>query len=70
VSVAVKVISEERKSFFTPRSLAEYLSVTERTVYNLLAEGDLPSYRVRGARRIKADDVDAYLADHREDRAA
>jgi excisionase family DNA binding protein len=66
----VKVIGEERESFFTPRSLAKYLSVTERTIYNLLERGELASYTVASARRIDPADVDAYLAEHREERAA
>lgn len=62
---AVK-LADERKPFFTVRTLAAYLDCHERTVRNLLAE-DLPSYKVAGMRRISADDVDRWLASRRDD---
>ena len=60
-----------RRALLTPRGLAEYLSLSERTVRELLRTGELPSYKVAGARRIDPDDVDAWLAGRRrEGRAA
>jgi excisionase family DNA binding protein len=50
-----------RKPFFTPRSLADYLNVSERTVRQLIAERRIASYRVGGARRIDPADVDRFL---------
>lgn len=61
----VRVKTLEREPFFMPRALARYLSVSERTVYQLLANRRIASYRVEGARRISAKDVDAYLAANR-----
>jgi excisionase family DNA binding protein len=58
---AVTVITE-RRAFFTPRALADYLSVSERTVRAMLAGGVIPSYKIAGSRRIAAEDVDAYVA--------
>ena len=55
------------RPFFTPRTLAQYLSVSERTVREMLRTGQLASYRVAGSRRIAAEDVDAYLAEHRSE---
>lgn len=42
---------------------AKYLDVTDRTVRNYIARGDLPGYRVKGSRllRIDAADLDALL---------
>jgi excisionase family DNA binding protein len=59
-----------RRALLTPRGLAEYLSLSERTVRELLRTGELPSYKVAGARRIDPDDVDAWLADRRRERRA
>ena len=59
-----------RRALLTPRGLAEYLSLSERTVRELLRTGELPSYKVAGARRIDPDDVDTWLARHRRDRRA
>jgi hypothetical protein len=35
-----------RRALLTPRGLAEYLSLSERTVRELLRTGELPSYKV------------------------
>jgi excisionase family DNA binding protein len=65
---ALRVVTEDRRPFFTPRKLAAYLDVSERTVRQLLGDDEIPSYKVAGARRIAAEDVDAYLARHRSER--
>lgn len=61
---SVTVISE-RRAFFTPKSLAVYLAVSERTVRGWIADGIIPSYLIEGSRRIDPADIDAYLARHR-----
>jgi len=58
----------EQRPFFTPKTLAAYLCLSERTVRQLLAERRIASYKVAGARRIDPVDVEAYLAAHRDDR--
>jgi excisionase family DNA binding protein len=68
--VSIRVTGLERRGFFTPKSLALYLAVSERTVRSMLASGRIPSYRVEGARRIDPEDVDRYLSSRREGRAA
>jgi excisionase family DNA binding protein len=68
--MTVRVTQLERRAFFTPKTLALYLSVSERTVRSMLASGRIPSYRVEGARRIDPVDVDSYLACRRERGAA
>jgi excisionase family DNA binding protein len=65
-AVAVRVTAPDRRAFFTPKSLATYLALSERTVREMLRRGALPSYRVGGARRIDPSDVDSYLAGRRE----
>ncbi len=56
-----------RQAFFTSRSLAAYLSLSERTVRELLRIGAIPSYKVAGSRRIDPVDVEAWLAACREE---
>jgi Helix-turn-helix domain len=41
-----KDAKQELRPFFTPKSLAEYLSVSERTVRDMLSKGRIPSYKV------------------------
>jgi excisionase family DNA binding protein len=54
-----------REQLQTVAQIAKRLQVTDRTVRNLLASGELPSYAVGTARRIDPADVDAYLAGRR-----
>lgn len=60
VSGAIHVVTE-RQGFFTPKTLAAYSALSERTVRQLLADSAIPSYRIAGSRRIDPRDVDAYL---------
>jgi excisionase family DNA binding protein len=41
------------------------LGVTSRTVYGLINRGELPGYRIGRVFRIRAEDVDAYVASRR-----
>lgn len=53
-------------TFFTERSLAAYLAVSDRTIRNWIRRGELSSYKLGAARRIDPADVDAFLAQRRE----
>jgi excisionase family DNA binding protein len=61
----------ERKAapptFFTERSLADFLAVSDRTIRNWIRRGELPSYKLGGARRIDPADVEEFLARHRDE---
>jgi excisionase family DNA binding protein len=62
---AVRVVTQELRPFFTPRTLAKYLSISEGTVRDMLSKDRIPSYKVEGQRRIDPDDVEKYLARNR-----
>ena len=53
-------------AFFTERTLATYLAVSDRTIRNWIRRGELASYKLGAARRIDPADVDAFLAQRRE----
>jgi excisionase family DNA binding protein len=53
-------------AFFTERTLAAYLAVSDRTIRNWIRRGELPSYKLGAARRIDPADVDTFLAQRRE----
>jgi excisionase family DNA binding protein len=53
---------------FSPKTLAAYLAISERKVRQMIADREIVSYRVAGQRRIKPEDVDAYLDRRREGR--
>jgi excisionase family DNA binding protein len=61
----------ERKSngpnFFTEKSLADFLAVSDRTIRNWIRRGELPSYKLGTARRIDPADVEDFLARHRDE---
>lgn len=54
-------------SFFTERTLADYLAVSDRTIRNWIRRGELPSYKLGAARRIDPTDVTAFLEARREE---
>jgi excisionase family DNA binding protein len=56
-------------AFFTERSLAAYLAVSDRTIRNWIRRGELPSYKLGAARRIDPADVEDFLARHRDEAA-
>src|SRR4051794_32183038 len=56
-------------AFFTERSLATYLAVSDRTIRNWIRRGELPSYKLGASRRIDPADVDDFLARHRDEAA-
>ena len=49
--------------WLSQQQAADYLGVTDRTVRNYIARGDLKGHRAKGSRiiRIHRDDLDAFL---------
>lgn len=56
-------------TFFTERTLAAYLAVSDRTIRNWIRRGDLPSYKFGASRRIDPVDVEDFLSRHRDEPA-
>ncbi len=54
-------------TFFTERTLADYLAVSDRTVRNWIRRGELPSYKLGASRRIDPADVEDFLLRHRDE---
>jgi excisionase family DNA binding protein len=48
------------------RAVAERLGLSYRTVWNMLENDVLPSYKIEGSRVVDQAAVDAYLAERRE----
>lgn len=69
VAPDVPLAAEDRRPMFSPKTLAAYLAISERKVRQMIADREIVSYRVAGQRRIKPEDVDAYLDRRREGRA-
>ena len=56
-------------TFFTERTLAAYLAVSDRTIRNWIRRGELPSYKLGTSRRIDPAAVEDFLARHRDEAA-
>jgi excisionase family DNA binding protein len=56
----------ELRPFYSTRTLALRLALSERTVREMIRRGEIPSYKVAGARRIDPADVDCWLAARRQ----
>ena len=54
-----------RERLFNVSEAARYLAVSRRTVYDLVASGELPAYRVGGAIRLSPAAVNEWLASRR-----
>ena len=54
---------EERmaKDILTVREVAEYLQVTERTLYRLAQEGKIPAFKVGNSGRFRRGDLDRWI---------
>lgn len=62
---ALKLTDTDLRPFFTVKTLAAYLAISERTVRQMASDRRIVSYRIEGQRRFAAADVDSYLARHR-----
>ncbi|MGZ4599258.1 helix-turn-helix domain-containing protein [Oryzihumus sp.] len=51
----------EDKLLYRVTEVAEYLSLSRSKVYELVRAGVLPSVRIDGSRRVRGDDVLAYV---------
>ena len=45
---AIRIAKQELRPFFTPKGLAAYLSISERTVRDMLSKQRIASYKVEG----------------------
>jgi excisionase family DNA binding protein len=54
----------------TIREVAEYLKVTEKTVYTLAQQRRIPSFKVGGRWRFRREDIGAWIDAQTEDVAA
>jgi excisionase family DNA binding protein len=54
----------------TVRDVAAYLNVDEKTIYRLVIKGDLPGFKVLGSWRFQRPDLEAWIADRKDQAAA
>ena len=52
----------EQGHLLTPTEVAEYLRISESTVYRLLTAGAIPGVKVGRSWRVRKEDLDDFLA--------
>ncbi|ACK53723.1 helix-turn-helix domain-containing protein [Thauera aminoaromatica] len=55
--------SNSEGEILTIKQVADYLKVTERTIYRLAAAKKIPAFKVGGTWRFRATDIDGWIAD-------
>ena len=50
-----------KDTLLTIRELADYLKLTEKTAYKLVAEGKIPGFKVGGSWRFKQSVIEAWI---------
>lgn len=55
-------ISTREGEILTIKQVAEYLKVTERTIYRLAAAKKIPAFKVGGTWRFRKVDIDGWIA--------
>ncbi len=51
------------EDILTVKEVADYLKVTERTLYRLAQKGKIPAFKVGGSWRFRRDDLDHWIRD-------
>ncbi len=49
------------EDILTIREVADYLKVTERTLYRLVKDGELPAFKVGNSWRFRREDISAWI---------
>ena len=58
---AIMSTSPSEAEILTIKQVAEYLKVTERTIYRLAAAKKIPAFKVGGTWRFARADIDAWI---------
>jgi len=51
------------EDILTIREVADYLKITERTLYRLVQEGKLPAFKVGNSWRFRREDLDRWISE-------
>ncbi len=54
----------------TVRDVAAFLNVDEKTIYRLAQKGDLPGFKVLGSWRFQRPDLEAWIAERKDQAVA
>lgn len=68
--MSIQIAEPEVQPFYTVKTLAQRLAVSERTIRNWVKEGRLVSYDFGDVRRFDPAEIDSFIAAHRDTRRA
>jgi len=57
----VEAKDEERKEYFSPEEMAEWIGIGRTLAYRLLSSRQIPSYKIGRRRIVSRKDVEAWL---------
>jgi excisionase family DNA binding protein len=63
--MATAVLTPARRTVMSPRDAADYLSMSERKLWSLTKQGEIPYSKIGRLVRYTIDDLDAFLAANR-----
>ena len=55
------------ENYLTLRDVAELLKLSEKTIYRLAQQGEIPAFKVGGSWRFRASDIQQWVAKQIED---
>lgn len=53
------------EEILTLKEVAQYLKLAEKTAYRLVANGELPGFKVGGSWRFKSQDIEHWIAERK-----
>ncbi len=53
--------TETQTDIMTIREVADYLKLTEKTAYRLVAEGKIPGFKVGGSWRFRRSEIEGWI---------
>ncbi len=53
--------TQMQTDIMTIREVADYLKLTEKTAYRLVAEGKIPGFKVGGSWRFRKSEIDTWI---------
>ncbi len=58
--------TKDAPGLLTIREVVDRSALSRRTIYSLIRSGELPSVKIGGARRVREDDLDRFIAERRQ----
>ncbi len=59
--------TKPKDRLMTLREVAEYLQVKERTIYNWVQQGKIPSFKIGNGWRFKREDIDIWIEERKRE---